>query len=336
MRQSSIRPLPRGSRGMRVLILFAVLGATPGLAACAAAAPVSAPAVSVPSPSPNEIVPLAGGGDTPAPVSTVVPSCPNSAGSNPLASYRPPSTMPAPGNMPAGSAMREIQQRGYLIAGVDEDQFQISARNLAPAPPRGEEYQGFDIDVLHALAAAIFGSSGADNIRYVPVIQGYRMGAAYQGLVDVVADSITITCGRWAQVNFSVDYVDAGQELLVPRADAGVSVTLDSNRVPHVHGLAGGKVCTVGSTTSQGNLGALEASGGFGVVIAKNWSDCIVMLQQGQVRAMSTDDTVLRGILREDAYLKVVGDEFSYEPHGLAFPRADPTSARGNARPCGS
>jgi polar amino acid transport system substrate-binding protein len=235
--------------------------------------------------------------------------------------------MPAPGDMPTGSTMRAIQDRGYLIVGVDQDQFHMSARNLSLSPPAGEQYSGFDVDMLHAVAAAIFGKQGADNIRYMPVTLAYRMGAGYQGVVDMVADSVTITCSRWAQVNLSVSYLAPGQRLLVPRGNTAISLTRDANGLPHVAGLAGAKVCTIGSTTSQGNLGALEASGGFRIVLAENWSDCIVLLQQGQVSAISTDDTLLHGIKIEDPYLKVVGDRFSYEPLGFVFPRTDPSSA---------
>jgi polar amino acid transport system substrate-binding protein len=221
----------------------------------------------------------------------------------------PMSPMPAPGDMPQGSTMHEIQKRGYLIAGVDQDSYDFGFPNPAPDPAPGQEFQGFDIDILHAISQAVFGSP--DMIHYVPVSQDYRLGAA----------NLTITCSRALQVAYSADYFDANQELLVDRDNTSASVTLSASGVPRINGLAGKKVCTVGTTTSIGNLSALQNQGGFGIVLAGNWSDCLLMLQQGTVAAVTTDNTILDGMKAEDPDLKIVGAYFSYEPHGLAFPQ---------------
>jgi len=223
--------------------------------------------------------------------------------------------------MPAGSTMAAILRRGYLIAGVDQDSYSWGYPNPNPSAKLGESYLGFDIDVLHAIAQAIFGN--ADDVHFVPVTQDFRMGAANKGIVDVVGDSITITCPRTMQVHFSVDYFDAAQQLLVPRDSKTIKVTLDSRKIPHIHGLVGRKVCTVGSTTSVANLAALARADRFTVVDARNWSDCMVLMQQGTVAAFSTDNSILGGIAAEDPYLKLATGKFSFEPHGLAFPQKD-------------
>jgi polar amino acid transport system substrate-binding protein len=290
--------------------LTAALTTSCGTASAGPAANVSVPA---PQPSPTVLVRPAG---TPAPVSTL--SCQQYTPA-------PMSPMPAPGQMPAGTTMAAILHRGYLIAGVDQDSYAWGYPNPAVSPPPGEAYVGFDIDVLHAVAQAIFGNP--NKIHFVPVTQDFRMGAGHQGIVDVVADSVTITCPRAEQVNFSIDYFDAAQEVLVPRDNHTISVTLDSRNVPHVHGLAGRKVCTVRSTTSTQNLTALAKADRFGVIDAGNWSDCLVLLQQGTVQAVSTDNTILGGLAAEDPYVKLVGAPFSHEPHGLAFPQNDPASS---------
>jgi polar amino acid transport system substrate-binding protein len=291
------------------------------LTGCATAPPAATGNVTVPTPMPPTTVASPSG--SPAPVPPANPTCPN--GVSVLDSVPAMSPMPAPGHMPTGSTMAAIMKtRGYLLAGVDQDEFDWSYPNPSPTAPPGEAYLGFDIDMLHALAYAIFGDP--DAIRFVPVTQDFRLGAANEGIVDVVADSITITCDRKNQVRFSADYLDAAQELLVPRNVNTISVTTSPGAAPHINGLVGGKVCTVGSTTSVANLASLAKADGFSVVLALNWSDCLVMLQQGEVQAFSTDDSILGGIAGEDPYLKVVGQPFSHEPHGLAFPLSDPYS----------
>ena len=37
------------------------------------------------------------------------------------------------------------------------------------------------------------------------------------------------------------------------------------------------------------------------------WTDCLVLLQQGQVAAVSTDDAILDGLAAQDPFTKVVG-----------------------------
>jgi polar amino acid transport system substrate-binding protein len=286
------------------------------LAGCTAGPAAVGGNVTVPAPAP--VVAAAPPSGTPAPVPTSAPSC----NGIPVADSVPAlSAMPAPGHMPANSTMAAIERRGYLLAGVDQDEYRWSSPNPSPAPPPGEEFFGFDIDLLHALAYAIFGNPNA--IRFVPVTQDFRMGAANEGLVDVVADSITITCARKEKVRFSIDYFDSGQELLVPRDVGSISVAIGPGRIADVKGLGGKKVCTVGSTTSAAYLRALAKKDGFSVVLALNWSDCLVLLQQGAVQAFSTTNSILGGIAAEDPYLKLVGKPFSFEPHGLAFPLAD-------------
>ena len=55
-----------------------------------------------------------------------------------------------------------------------------------------------------------------------------------------------------------------------------------------------------------------------------NETDCLVMLQQGQVDAISTDDAILLGLAAQDPNVKVLGPTFSNEPYGMAISKAHP------------
>jgi polar amino acid transport system substrate-binding protein len=55
-----------------------------------------------------------------------------------------------------------------------------------------------------------------------------------------------------------------------------------------------------------------------------NMTDCLVMLQQGQVDAISTDDAILSGLAAQDPNVKVVGPPFSSEPYGMAISKTHP------------
>jgi polar amino acid transport system substrate-binding protein len=53
-----------------------------------------------------------------------------------------------------------------------------------------------------------------------------------------------------------------------------------------------------------------------------------VLLQQGQIDAISTTDTVLLGMVRQDPMLKIAGEPMTDEPHGLALRESGPDMIR--------
>jgi polar amino acid transport system substrate-binding protein len=57
------------------------------------------------------------------------------------------------------------------------------------------------------------------------------------------------------------------------------------------------------------------------VIGVRNWTDCLVMLQQAQVDAISTDDSVLWGLKMQDPNAELVGRSLSLEPYGIGINR---------------
>jgi polar amino acid transport system substrate-binding protein len=226
---------------------------------------------------------------------------------HPRESYRPPAVMPQPGYMPAGSTMAAIVKRGRLIAGVDQNSYLFGYRN-----PLTGTLDGYEIRVLQRISQALFGRP--DRIEYrtissaqrIPVLNPDRK--ANPDPVDIVIDSMTINCDRWRHVAFSTDYMDAGQRVLVPS-----SSTADS-----IHDLGGKRVCAAGGTTSIATLAGLKNPAVVPVPV-KDWTDCLMLMQLGKVDAVSTDDTILIGLQKQDPNTKLVGPRFTDEPHGIAM-----------------
>ncbi|HEX3488890.1 MAG TPA: glutamate ABC transporter substrate-binding protein [Streptosporangiaceae bacterium] len=248
---------------------------------------------------------------TPAGVSTLSPSpSPSSAQTcHPLESLRPSGPLPRPGHMRAGSTMARIYQRRYLIVGVDQTTDLFGYRN-----PLNGQLQGFDIDIAKQIAQAIFGHP--NRIEFKAITSQQRIPVIQNGSVDIVADSMTINCARLQQVAFSTDYFNAGQRVLVP---------IDSP-VRSISQLGHQKVCAASGTTSIETIAA-QPSHPIPVAAA-NWTDCLVMMQQGQVAAISTDDSVLAGLQAQDPETKLVGPKFTFEPHGIAVSRNSPDLVR--------
>jgi polar amino acid transport system substrate-binding protein len=209
--------------------------------------------------------------------------------------------MPAPGQMPAGTFMREIQDRGKLIAATSPDQLLFGYVN-----PLDGQIEGLDVDLLTAVAAAIFGGDGTSHIQILTVTLAQRIPKILDGSVDIVADTMTINCARRQQVDFSTEYYDAGQKVLVPRNSTAQSIS----------DLAGKHVCAAAGSTSIDNLAQFKGVIPFAV---PDQSDCLVQFQEGTVDAISTDDAVLAGLVKQDPFAKVVGPRFTDEPYGMAI-----------------
>ncbi len=58
--------------------------------------------------------------------------------------------------------MRKIQDRGRLVAGVSADTYLLGARN-----PLTGKIEGFDIDMVKAVAKAIFGDESAYQLKVI-------------------------------------------------------------------------------------------------------------------------------------------------------------------------
>jgi polar amino acid transport system substrate-binding protein len=215
--------------------------------------------------------------------------------------------------MPAGTFMQQIQARGRLIVGVDQNTLLFGSRN-----PLTNQIEGFDIDMLHQVAKAIFPDADLNpgRIQYVAITSDQRIPVVKNDSVDIVARTMTINCERWQQVDFTTDYYDAGQRVLV-RTDS-TAQSIDD--------LGGKKVCAAAGSTSINNF-ASRPTHPMAFIVA-DWTDCLVALQQGTVDAVSTDDTILYGLAAQDPYTKVVGPPFSHEPYGMAIKQSHPDFVR--------
>jgi polar amino acid transport system substrate-binding protein len=256
------------------------------------------------------VVLLAGCTDAPSPAPEPTPSPSPSAAApvdtscKPRQSFQPTGSLPAPGKMPAGSYLEKIYKRGRLVLGTSQDTLLFSSRNAFSGA-----VEGFDVDMGRQIAQAIFGDPNKIQIKVIAYDQ--RVPLANSGAVDLVADTMTMNCARWKDVNFSSVYYDAGQKVLVSSA----------SKVKGIDDLAGKKVCAAVGSTSLDNIAKVPAKP---VPVGRpGFADCLVAFQQNEVDAISTDDTILAGLAAQDPYAKVVGPRFTDEPYGMAMPKND-------------
>jgi polar amino acid transport system substrate-binding protein len=227
---------------------------------------------------------------------------------DPTASLRPA----GPPRVTPGSFMAKIRAHGYLVAGIDPTRYHFSYLN----PLKGQ-IQGFEIDLLHAIAAAIFGNPY--DIRFRPLQDAQRIADLRSGAVDIVAQDFVITCARKKAIDFSTVYLASGQQVLVESDSPFKHVT-------SLGQLAGKKVCAVTGSLSLANVAA--ATPHPIPVAAPYWTDCMVLLQQGDVAAVSTVSTVLLGLAAQDPYARIVSPLLDSEPEGLGISQEHPDFVR--------
>jgi polar amino acid transport system substrate-binding protein len=244
--------------------------------------------------APVDVLPSGAEEVTPAPVSAK-DTCDREASLH-------PGPMPPPGAMPPGSTMAAIAGRGRLIVGVDQNTNLFGYRN-----PSSGQLEGFDIDVAREIARAIFGDPDPDLIDLRVYEADQRVQALKSGQVDLVVRTFSITCARKEEVAFSTTYFVANQRILAVKG-SGIESAAD---------LAGKRVCAVRGTTSLPALSGLDPRPR--VFAVNNWTDCLVMLQQAQVDAISTDDSVLWGLKMQDPNADLVGGSLGLEPYGIGI-----------------
>jgi polar amino acid transport system substrate-binding protein len=203
--------------------------------------------------------------------------------------------------MPAGSTMARIARDGRLVVGIDQDAYRFSYRDA-----EGGQLVGFEIDIARRIAAAIFGDP--DAIHYRAITTADRVPVLRRGEVHMVIRTMTMTCERWRQVAFSTEYLSSGQRLLV-REGSGIRGLPD---------LGGRKVCASNGSSSIPNI--QRAPSRPVAVSAPLLVDCLVLLQQHQVDAISSIDTLLATLAAQDHNTRIVGDRITDDPAGIAMP----------------
>lgn len=142
------------------------------------------------------------------------------------------------GGMAAAGTLDDVKARGTLNCGVSTGLVGFAA------PDANGEWQGFDVAVCRAVAAAVLGDASA--VEFVPTTGKTRFTALASGEIDMLARNTTWTFSRDVDLKFEfvgVNYYD-GQGFMVP-AELGVSSAKD---------LDGATVCIQTGTTTELNL----------------------------------------------------------------------------------
>lgn len=218
------------------------------------------------------------------------------------ASCGDPTASLRPDGVTTGPTLDAIRARGRLIVGLDAGSNLLSYRD-----PATGEITGFDVGIAREIARDLLGNPDLVDFRILSSAE--REEALQSSTVDIVAKTMSITCARRELVDFSTTYLRADQRVLVVR----------NSGIRNVSDLVGRRVCIVDGTTSLERMREVQPAAS--ILTVPSWADCLVVLQQGQVDAVSTDDTILAGFAAQDPYLEVVGESLGTESYGIGITR---------------
>ncbi|MFE2301839.1 glutamate ABC transporter substrate-binding protein [Streptomyces sp. NPDC059445] len=225
----------------------------------------------------------------------------------------PQDRSPAPSGAD-GPTIEAIKNRPdrRLIVGVDQNSYHWGYRD-PNNPEAGSNLEGFDIDLVHAIAKDILGDPDAVQFRAIPTSQ--RIPAIQQGKVDMVVRTMTINCDRLKQVAFSAPYFKTGQQVLAP---ARSSVT------GYDKSLAGRRICSASGSTAYERLIADRHAGRLatGAKVSApvpNQLDCLVRLQLGEADVVVTDGALAASQAAQDPTVALKGGPFTTEFYGVAM-----------------
>src|ERR687893_324650 len=201
----------------------------------------------------------------------------------------------------AGTALGDIQEKGEIAIGVKYDVPPFGFNN-----PQTNKVEGFDVDLGQAIADKL-----GVKPKFIEAISDNRIPFLQDGTADVILSTMTINAERDMEIDFSEPYYIAQGRILVP-GDSDIQGLED---------LAGNRVCTALGSTYEETI--REEAPEADLRLVDTYSECLELLQNGAIDAISTDDVILTGMIIQDDTLKMVGDPLTTEPYGVGIKDGD-------------
>ena len=199
---------------------------------------------------------------------------------------------------PEDTTMGKLQAAGEIKIGVKYDVPPFGFKN-----PQNNEIEGFDVDLGKHIAEHI-----GVQPKFVEAISDNRIPFLQDGTADLILSTMTITAERDLEIDFSEPYFIARGRILVPKG----------SDIKGVDDLAGKKVCTALGSTYEETLKKEAPKADLRLV--DSYSECLELVQNKAVDAVSTDDVILTGMIIQDDTLELEpGEELTTAPYGAGI-----------------
>jgi ABC-type amino acid transport substrate-binding protein len=202
---------------------------------------------------------------------------------------------------PAGTTLGKIQRSGEITIGVKYDVPPFGFLN-----PRTDEVEGFDVDMGRFIAEEL----GVEP-KFIEAISDNRIPFLERGTADVILSTMTINAERDQEIDFSEPYYIAQGRILVPKG----------SDIKGLQDLNGRSVCTALGSTYEETI--RERAPDADLKLVDTYSECLELLQNESIDAISTDDVILTGMIIQDDSLQMVGKPLTVEPYGVGIKEGD-------------
>ncbi|MFD6953732.1 glutamate-binding protein [Nocardiopsis sp. TSRI0078] len=173
----------------------------------------------------------------------------------------------------------------------------------------GDAPVGFDVDVATYIAGEL--GYSPEQIEWAEAASANRESFLQQGTVDMVVATYSITDERREVVDFAGPYYVAQQDILV---------NADNEDIQGPDDLEGKVLCSASGSRSAHNIVddmGIDAE----LREAGNYSECLSLLGNGAVDAVTTDNTILAGFAAQNpGTYRMVNDPFGEERYGVGLP----------------
>jgi ABC-type amino acid transport substrate-binding protein len=206
---------------------------------------------------------------------------------------------------PEDNIMGQIQEEGVLKIGIDK-----GAAPWSSVPKTGENVSGAPSGFTVELGQLVADSLGVDAQFVAPQDPATLPGMVDNGEVDIAFPLVPITEDLLVEHGLTDPYWVAHQRLLVPEDSA----------IDGIDDLAGDSVCSIANEETSVDLELLNPAIAD-IVLATDEHECLRLIRNGAVAAVTGPDILLLTIEAADDDLAIVGDQLSTEGYGAFVSR---------------
>lgn len=201
---------------------------------------------------------------------------------------------------------KSIIQRDKLIVGISFD-----SRPFGFIDTDGQ-IKGMEVDLAKEIVRRILGDE--NKVSFKNVSSQDRIKAVISGDVDVVISTMTITPERKKLISFSSPYFIAGQVIGVKR----------DSKIDSLDDLLNKRIIVILGTTGEKNIKKFAPN-----ALIQAYSDnstAINAFKNGSDDAITTDDSLLQGLVMENSDYVILPKRLTKEPYGIAFKKTKHTA----------
>lgn len=215
----------------------------------------------------------------------------------------------------ADDTLKKIGERGRMAVSYREASLPFSYLVGASQPV------GFSVDITNAIVAGVKTrlNRPALEVDWISVTSQNRIPLLMNGTIDLECGSTTNNTARRKDIEFAINYFYTGNRLLVKKA----------SKIKDYADLA---KKTIASTTGTTNVPLMrklsqERNLGFEVLLGKDHSDSMLLVEGERAVAFAMDDVLLYGLAagaKNPAEWEVVGEAVAVEPYACMLRKDDP------------